>query len=196
MELQLKYVERPDGTRNLTLPDEIRASVISFVQDNARKSCAEMKAVVQTGQDDLQRALAGVSEEQARYKPAPDRWSILELLDHVVSTRRIIVGMCQSLAQGHLPPGVGAEWEEESRQDGVTIVHFTSLKEARDAVEAAHGDLLKVIDGLDGADTSVTFKHFLFGPFNSREWTIFSRIHDWDHAPTIEQIKATPGFPG
>jgi hypothetical protein len=30
---------------------------------------------------------------------------------------------------------------------------------------------------------------------NCRQWAVFQRVHDADHAPGIGKIKATPGFP-
>ncbi|HEY8171798.1 MAG TPA: DinB family protein [Dehalococcoidia bacterium] len=195
MNLQLKYEVRPDGTKSVTIPDESRAMVISFVQENARKPTDAIEAVVQEGHDQLMQALAGVSEAQAQHKPSANDWSILELMDHVVTTKQIVGVLCRSLGDGHRPPGAGAEWEEQSAQDGVTVARFATIAEARAAADTAHSDLLTLIRGLDTVDVETRFRHFLFGALNSREWAVFQRIHDADHTPQIASIKGVAGFP-
>jgi hypothetical protein len=196
MDLQLKYVVGDDGRRHLTIPDDTRAFVISFVQEHARKPVADIAALVQEGHDKLHAALAGVSEPQAKFKPGPDDWSILELMDHVVTTKQIVGNLCRVLGEGQRPPGFGAEWEEEARQDGVTLTRFASLDEAKKSADAAHAVLLGLIANVDHVNTDTRFKHFVFGELNSREWAVFQRVHDEDHTPHIGKIKATPGFPG
>lgn len=193
--LGLTYTIRPDGTKSVTISDEARAFVVSFVQDIAKKPVDAIAAVVQEGHDALIAALAGVSGAQARHKPSPDDWCILELMDHIVTTQQIVVNLSRNLGEGHLPPGIGAEWEDESRQDGVTRVHFATIDDARAASDAAHADLLKLIADLDAVNLDTTFRHFLFGAFNAREWTVFQRIHDEDHTPQIAAIKASPRYP-
>lgn len=195
LDLQLKYEVGDDGRRHLTIPDDTRAFVISFVKENARKPVGEIAALVQEGHDKLHAALAGVSEAQAKFKPRPDDWSILQLMDHVVTTKQVVGNLCRVLGEGQRPPGFSAEWEEEARQDGVTLTHFATLDEAKKSADAAHTVLLDLIANLDGVNTDARFKHFVFGDLNSREWAVFQRVHDEDHTPHIGKIKATPGFP-
>jgi hypothetical protein len=47
----------------------------------------------------------GLSEAQFRFKPAPDRWSIAEILEHMVMTEERILGPVRELlAQAPAPP--------------------------------------------------------------------------------------------
>jgi hypothetical protein len=196
MDLGLTYVIGPDGSKTLTIPDESRAFVVSFVRDGAVKAPEAIEAIVQEGQDELCKALDGLSETQSRHKPSASDWSVLELLEHVVTVKRVVAGLTRSLSEGRWPPGIGAEWEEASAQDGVTLARFETLSEARAAVEAAHADLLGFVRTLDeSTNVETRFSHFLFGALNCREWAVFQRIHDGDHTPQIAQIKASPGFP-
>ena len=127
-----------------------------------------MKMVVQmtmppTGTLDWEKALAA-------FKPGPEDWSVLELMSHVVSTKRIVALLAAALAEGKLPPGINADSELESRQDGVTIMHFETLASARETASTAHADMLKFIRSIDDStNTELRFKHFVFGAFNSPE---------------------------
>lgn len=195
MDLGLKYVIGPDGGKTLTIPDDNRALAVSFIRDGSNKKPEDIEALVQQGHKELVDALADVSESQARHKPSADDWSILELMAHVVTTKQIVSILCRSLGDGHLPPGFGPQFEEASAQDGVTVSRFVTLAEAATAARAAHRNLLTFIRSIDSVNIEMRFKHFVFGPLNSREWAVFQRIHDGDHTPQIFAIKATPGFP-
>jgi hypothetical protein len=178
------------------MADDMKAGIVSFVRETATKPADELAAVVQEGHDELHKALDGMTEEQARFKPGPDDWSVLELLDHVVTVKRAMAVLAASLSKGAWPPGFTEESQSEDFQDGVTFVHFNTLSEAREAVDAAHNELMAFIATIDDdMNTEKEFRHFFFGSFNCREWVAFQRIHDADHAPGIGKIKASPGFP-
>ena len=138
----------------------------------------------------------GMSEEQAAYKPSDDDWLVLNLMAHVVSTKQIMGVLTAALAKGELPPGFGAATETQASQDGITVSRFETLADARAAAEEAHRVMVEFARGIDGGvDTELRFKHYIFGAFNCREWVVFQRIHDDNHAPQMDQIKASPGFP-
>jgi hypothetical protein len=195
VDLQITYELGADGVRHLRMPEEVKVFVRNFVAEHAAKAPAEIAAVVQAGHDPIARQLEGLSDEQARFKPAPDQWSVLELMQHVVTVKQVCAGLCTSLGSGQMPAGFGPEWLEEKAQDGVTVVRFETVAEARDAVEKAHKACLAVIEKLDAAQLDVTFSHFVFGPMNARQWAVFGRVHDEDHGPQLARILASPGFP-
>jgi hypothetical protein len=196
LQVKLTYVTGDDGARTATIPDEQRTAAIAYVREHGAKPPAEIEAIVREGYDGVLQALDGVSEEQAAYKPGPDDWSILELLAHVISAQRVIRTLAGSLAGGALPEGFGPQWEEAAAQDGITVVRFDTLAEARAALQAAHDDWLTFIRGIDGAtNRELTFRHYIFGAFNAPEWAVFQRIHDINHTPQIGEIKSSPGYP-
>ena len=178
-----------------TVPDEIVERIRSYLAHNAAKEPRAITELVQTGHDQLGGLLEGLSEEQARFKPGPDDWSVLELLRHVVVTKRGVARVCETLARGEQPAGLGGEGEARA-QDGVMGEEFPSLAQARAATQEAHEQLLSFLGRLSpAANTEARFRHFLFGDLNCREWAAFQRIHDGDHAGQIEKIRAAPGFP-
>jgi hypothetical protein len=194
--LQLAYGVGADGSKTVSIPDDRRAAAVAFLRSGGVKTPAEIETIVQRGHDELFEALVDLSEAQAAYKPSANDWCVLELMAHVVTTKRVIAGLCGSLGAGQRPPGVGPEFEEQAAQDGVTYARFETLAEARTAAQAAHDDVIAFVRSLDGpVNTDVTFRHFIFGALNSREWAIFERLHDGDHTPQVASIKASAGFP-
>lgn len=177
-----------------TAPDEVVERITSYIQHNAAKQPPALRALVEQGDAQLISLLDGMTEAQASFKPAPDVWSVMELLQHVTTAKRGVARICAQLSRGEQPAGLGREGDE---QDGVMgSKTFSSLAEARGVLESAHGELLDFVDGLSAtADLDARFNHFLFGDLNCREWAAFQRVHDGDHANQIGQIMAAPGFP-
>lgn len=168
-----------------TLPDELRERVVSYITHQGAKEPGAIRDVIQKGHDQLLSLIDGLSEEQARFKPGADDWSVFELLRHVVQSKRGVAGVCAALARGETPPS----FEGDS-------VALTSLAEARSALDAAHEELLAFVDALSPeANVETRYEHPFFGPLNCREWAAFQRVHDADHTQQIEQIKSAPGFP-
>lgn len=65
----------------------------------------EMKDVagqLESGRADLNVVVSSLTEEQARTKPAPDRWSVLECLEHVSLVERRFLGMVRESEDGTL----------------------------------------------------------------------------------------------
>lgn len=177
-----------------TAPDEVVERITSYIQHNAAKEPQALRALVEQGHAQLSSLLDGLSQGQASFKPAPDVWSVMELLQHVTTAKRGVARICVLLARGEQPAGLGREGDE---QDGVMGPKtFASLAEAREVLGSAHGEMLEFIDGLTGAaNLDERFNHFMFGDLNCREWAAFQRVHDGDHANQITQIMAAPGFP-
>lgn len=194
-DLGLSYTTDEHGNQQLQLHPGMREFVIEFIRTTAVKSPAEIAAVVQQGQDNVLRNINGLTDEQAQFKPAPDQWCILDAMAHIVSVKRMMSRLSSGLGRGEMPPGYGPHLEEAKSQDGITIAKFDTIADARDAAVEAHADMLDCISRLDGAQTELRFSHFFFGAMNSREWCVFYRVHDGDHAPHILKIRNAPGFP-
>jgi hypothetical protein len=150
--------------------------------------------MIQSAHDRLTSLLDGMSQEQASFKPSADDWSVLQLMQHVVSAKTGVARACERLAKGEVIPSQAGEGDG---QDGMMRGEpLTSIADARAAVGKAHQELLSFLDNsLPQANLDVRFHHFLFGDLNCAEWSAFQRVHDGDHANQIEQIKAAPGYP-
>jgi hypothetical protein len=196
MDLELTYIKRPDGGRTLTIPEERRALAVAYLRKGGLKSASEIESIVEEGHSALLQAIDGLSDVQASYKPAPDEWSVLELMGHVVTGKQLVAALCTSLAAGQLPPGFGPALEVEAAQDGVTVTRFATVDASRGAAGEAQAALMNFVRIADGpVNVEMVFRHFVFGALNCREWAVFQRLHDDDHRPQVDAIRATTGFP-
>jgi len=177
-------------TEQLEMADRIR----SYIQHNATKEPASIRDLAQKGHAQVIGLIEGLSPEQVSFKPSADDWAVLETLRHVVAAKRGVARACVRLARGEQVAGLGGEGQE---QDGVMGRDYASLGEVREAMDAAHAELLTFIDGLTSSqpDVETRFEHFIFGALNCREWAVFQRVHDGDHSNQVQQITSAPGYP-
>ncbi len=177
-------------------PSEVRERVTGYIKHNANKSNDAVLDLIHHGHKQMMELVDGLSDEQATFKPSAEEWSVLDTMQHVVAAKKGVARLCEALARGEKPGGLGGEGEDTQKQDGVTGREYATLAEASEAAVAAHEELAAFVNGLsEAANTEETHDHFLFGPLNCREWAVFQRVHDGDHGGQIEKIKAADGFP-
>lgn len=177
-----------------TAREELIERAGGYIRHNAEKDAPTIRQLVQQGHEEFTALLDGMTEQQAAFKPAPDVWSVLELLQHVCSAKRGVARTCSTLGRGEPMAGIGREGDE---QDGVMGKHtYASLAEARGALQEAHQQMLAFMDSeMPRAQRELRFHHFVFGDLNSLEWAVFQRVHDGDHRNQIQQITSAPGYP-
>jgi sulfur relay (sulfurtransferase) complex TusBCD TusD component (DsrE family) len=180
-------------------PSDVRERVTGYIKHQASKSNQAILDLVQKGHEQLMDGIDGVSDQQATFKPSADEWSVLDVMQHVVAAKKGVARMCQALARGEQPAGIGGEGQEEGdlkKQDGVTGRAYASLAEASAEAVKAHDELVAFVNSVsDESNTDTTFDHFLFGPLNCREWAVFQRVHDGDHGGQMDKVKAADGYP-
>ena len=173
----------------VTVPDEVKERVLSYIKHQAAKSAPALRDVVQHGHDQVTGLLAGMSDEQAGFKPSVEEWSVFQVLQHASEAGRRTARGCVMLAAGE-------ELNKIERVGQIRNEPFTSLGQARAALDAGHQELLDFVDSLSSeTNVEATLDHPFFGPLNCREWAAFQRIHDGDHAGQIEQITSAVGYP-
>lgn len=156
----------------------------------------------------LLKAIEGVSEEQAAKKPAPDRWSVLECVEHLTLSERAIYTMLQKLLES--PPADDVAKEKTRGKTNVVAQmmpdrshkatapaeiaprgQFTTLAQARSAFQAARGITYAFIRSTDLPLHSHVSRHPAFGELDAYQWITLMVGHVERHAKQIEEVKAT-----
>src|SRR5690348_5439372 len=60
-------------------------------------------------------ALGGLSEENALYRPSPEKWSVKEILGHIIDTERIFAYRALRIARNDKTPLEGFEQDDYVR---------------------------------------------------------------------------------
>jgi len=161
--------------------------------------------------DALQKSVEGLSEAQLNFKPAADRWSINQCLEHIVMTEQMIFDYAKK--------GMEAPANAERRKDikvndegvikGVTDRSFKAkapenvvLKGKYPDANAALADLqinrkavLAYIDSVSVDDLRSHIGDSPMGPVDSYQALLFLAGHTSRHTAQIDEVKANVNFP-
>ncbi len=162
--------------------EDVAARVRSYIRHQAGKPPEAIAALVEDSQQRLLAAFAGCEHEVAERKPAPDEWSMHDLIRHVVSAEAGVCAAIERLSRGDAP-ATPRRTGMQPADDGA------SYDELIDRLRTTNARLLGVIRALPpDADVTTTALHPFFGELNCREWAAFQRVHDEDHIQHAAKI--------
>ena len=158
----------------------------------------------------LLRAVEGLSEEQQGFRPAPNRWSVAQLCEHLSIVEGSVAGMLgKALGRAEAAGTLRAEGApftpvsiaelaartrdvkinspESVRPTGTRSLadSLAALRESRAALHA----LRPRLEGVDGH--ALTFPHPAGGQLNVYQWLLFVGAHEDRHLAQIEALKET-----
>jgi DinB superfamily len=155
-------------------------------------------------------AVEGVTESQARWKPAPDRWSILEYVEHLaVSDDGLIALIKRSLATPAQPETEDQRRVREAKIRETPVPRganrapemlrpggrFVSLPEAVAAFLAARERSIEYARGTQDDLRSHFSEHTVLGPLDGYQWLVGNARHAETHAGHIREVRALADFP-
>ena len=155
-------------------------------------------------------AITGLSEQQWKWKPAPDRWSVGEVAEHIVLAEASqFANVNKALSSAPDP-----DWEAKTKGKTERLVAVLAPRLGR--VQAAEEIVPK--GGMNQAETKERFlrqraeivkfatesnallkqgivENAFFGPLNGYHWLIYIPLHTMRHDKQIAEVKATTGYP-
>jgi uncharacterized damage-inducible protein DinB len=157
----------------------------------------------------LRDAVELVPPAQREQQPGTDRWSVAQVLQHLVMIeKRIGVGMTKWVAEARAA-GTGPETDTSSVMNSLPLQSIADRTERRNAPEAVRpqGDadaesawaaleesretLRAAFLGGDGlALSEVIQPHPVLGPINLYQWMLFVGSHETRHTSQVREIAA------
>jgi len=187
----------PLGAADAHMTMEERTKVMNWLEESRKEFLA---------------AIDGVTEEQWKWKPAPERWSVGETAEHIVLAEALLFGTVQKGRCLAAESGVG---REDQGQDGVyrtgdgaaagegvgsgAIVPSGKLTQAqvRETFLRQRAEIVKFAAGTEVELKQHTQEHPfpVFGTLNAYQWLIYVPLHTERHDKQIAEVKATAGYP-
>lgn len=150
-------------------------------REAAAKSLDDILAWVTERQEHLLASAQSLSPAELQTAPAPDEWSPLEALKHVVEWNwQVGEDILHTCLTGERPGNPVPDFAADA--DALVARQRESLESVWAHVSAAEPD----------AFLNLKWEHPFFGMLNWREWFLFLGVHCTDHA---NQIRAG-GSPG
>lgn len=155
-------------------------------------------------------AVEGVSDNQARWKPLPERWSIFEYVEHLAVSDDALI----ELVERSLKTPAQPETEEERKQREARIRatpiprgvnrapeamsphgRFATLGDAVAAFLAARERSLEYARSTTADLRSHFSPHPVLGPMDCYQWLMGNAHHAETHAAHIREIRGLPDYP-
>jgi len=177
-----------------------------MITDKERETALALLARSRTA---VLNAVDGVTEEQARWKPAPERWSILEYIEHLaVSDDALVKLVWRSL---ETPAHLETEDERRAREQKIRetpiprgvnrapeslkpVARFGSLAEAVSAFLAARERTIEYAQSTTDDLRSHFVPHPVLGQMDGFQWLCGNARHAESHAAHVVEIRGMPEF--
>ena len=165
----------------------------------------------------LEEATAGLTDEQAQFKPAADRWSIAEILEHLsIAHDRILVRVLEQFPQAPSP-----EPERDSQTVDALILEkipdrsrkattpefaipkgLVTPKEALGRIFLSYQRLAEFLEStpdlrahvLDSPPLNFT-TNGAHTKADGYQWVLLAAAHDERHVRQMLEVKADPNYP-
>jgi uncharacterized damage-inducible protein DinB len=165
----------------------------------------------QTTRDNFLKLIAGLSQKQWTFKPAPDRWSVAEVAEHIAISESTIFGLVQRTMQS---PAAPEKRDLVKGKDQMILERMPDRSHKAQAPEmlrptgrwATQAELTKAFE--DSRKTTMDyirttnddlrdhfFDHPVFGTLDGYQWLLLISAHSARHTAQIEEVKADPNFP-
>ena len=165
----------------------------------------------QTSRDNFLKSIAGLSQKQWTFKPAPDRWSIAEVAEHITVSESTIFSVVQKAMQS---PAAPEKREQVKGKEQILLQRMPDRSHKAQAPEilrptgrfATEADLVKAFEQARAANMEYVrttnddlhdhfFDHPAFGTLDGYQWLLLISLHSTRHTEQIQEVKADPNFP-
>ena len=153
----------------------------------------------------------GLPAEQRSFRPAEDRWSIADCIEHITVVESFVLGRIQQALQSPPEP----ERRDEARGKDQIVLEKVPARDERVKGPAAvmpqgrwpdFEGLVRQFEAtrersvrfsaVTQADLrSYFFPHPILGPLDCYQWLLFLSAHCERHVRQMEEVKADPRFP-
>ena len=179
---------------------------------------AQLIVDLDDAQETLLGLITGVTDEQWNFKPAPDRWSVAECVEHIVRTEQAVLAGVRASVAGPRDP----EWysrtsgkNELLRQAVLTrnpggagstfrAPYEVSPTEKWDRARGiedffkSHGAVRAYVETMPRTIKDHTFMNPFpeIGWMNAHDWLTLTALHIRRHSMQIAEVQQDPGYPG
>jgi hypothetical protein len=157
-------------------------------------------------------SIDGLSDQQWRYKPAPDRWSVAEVSEHIVLAEDALWDLIQNrVLKQPATPDRKADLSAKDEQIMQVVPDRSRRAEAPESVRPSGRWATReaVVEAFkERRDRTIAYvqttqdelrSHVLKSPvldeLDAYQWILYLAAHSERHIRQIEEVKASPDFP-
>ena len=129
--------------------------------------------------------ISGLSDEELRLRPIPDKWSIHENIAHLACYQPRVLARTKKILSEDNP-----SFESYIPETDPNFSQFLSMSVEKllAHLESNRIELVKLVSNLGNEQLKRTGTHSKFGKMNFLEWTEFFLLHEAHHIYTIFKL--------
>ena len=195
----------------LLLPSLLLISFLAYKTGPTEKEKKFAVTSLKETRSYLAKAIKGLSEEQLNYKPAPDRWSIKECVQHIAITEDGLWALCEGILKGEPDPDKRSEIKFTDEQVLEMISDRSHKVKTTDQMQPDKSPYSTAAEAFKGfsesrdklikymKNTTDDMRDHIWnspvGMMDSYQVVLFISGHTKRHTLQIEEVKADPGYP-
>ena len=179
-------------------------------QDITREERSKAIKHLEKTRADVLAATKGLSEAQWNFKPAPDRWSVAEVTEHIAAAEDFLMDMVRDKV---MKAPARTETEDVKALDELVLKQIPDRSHKAQAPEPLkptnrYGSPKESLKHFrESRAKTIAFlkstkdlrQHAADSPLGKKldayEWVLFTAAHSERHTKQIEEVKADPNFP-
>ena len=182
---------------------------VSFGQALTQVDREKAEQYLQQTRDGVVEATKGLSDAQMKFKPAPDRWSVAETLEHITLAEDFLLLNDKDKI---MKAPAGANDRDTAKIDAMVVTMVPDRTQKRQApgplVPTGRWTSAETLDHfLKSRAQTIAFLEStpdlrahvadspLGQPMDAYEWLLFIAAHSQRHTKQILEVKADPNFP-
>jgi len=181
-----------------------------YAQETTQADKDKALAYLESTKKGVLDATKGLSEAQWNFKPAPDKWSVAECVEHIAAAEDLIRGMDVEKVM-KAPAAPGRDTAKIDASIMAMIPDRSQKAQAPDELKPTNrfgspeGSLKHFVESRATTenflkDTPDLRAHAVDSPMggpkvDAYEWVLFVAAHSQRHTKQIEEVKADPNFP-
>jgi uncharacterized damage-inducible protein DinB len=191
------FAAAADAPNDATLTKQDREFAIKYLKETKK---------------DFLNSVKGLSDEQWKFKPAPDKWSVAEVSEHIALAEDFLSKMVTEkiMTSPEAPAEKRAAVKGKEEQIMKMIPDRSQKAQAPEQLKphnafASRDELLKAFTSKRDANIKyiketkdALHAHIApspIGEFDAYQWMIFMAAHSKRHTAQIAEVKADPNFP-
>jgi uncharacterized damage-inducible protein DinB len=157
------------------------------------------------------KAVSKLSDDQLKFKPAPDKWSVEECMMHIAATEKMLWGMVEGTIKAPANPEKRTEikWSDEEVMKNITDrtnkvktfpaleppnTGYKNLAEASASFKENRDKLIAYVKSTPD-DLRNHVATLPVGSFDSYQMLLFIGAHSNRHVEQMKEVMADPNFP-
>jgi uncharacterized damage-inducible protein DinB len=174
----------------------------SMTSQTTTEDKSELLRLLGDSQRELHAAVAGLSDAQASASPGPERWSVLECLEHVIAVEQGLLGRVKDAGESDAPPAdkrkeaalLARLSDRSSRAHAPQPVRpsgrFRSLSDALESYNAVRAETRRFVEENHTSLYLRALSSPRFGTLNGYEYVVFIVGHGCRHTAQILETRA------